>query len=209
VRFLPHEPGEVVEAIAAHLAGSTPPPLAPDFPTGGVLPDTTWRAIARDGRGSLRVHARTHVEERNGARLLVVTELPFLVDQREPIEQAARCMRDGRVTGMIDVLDESSREGMRLVFVLAPGADAAAVTAALLGHTSLAVTIEVESTAAVDGTPRIVCETELIERTASRLLARTRQRMPAADPSGVRDAVIADLRDLIAAHAGGRRTTAE
>jgi DNA gyrase/topoisomerase IV subunit A len=209
VGFLPHEPGEVADAVAAHLAGSTPPLLAPDFPTGGIVPDGAWRAVARDGRGSVRVHARTHFEQRGGVRLLVATELPFLVDRCEAIEDAARCLRDGRVAGVLDVLDETARDGTRVAYVLAPGADAAAVTAALLAHTSLAVDIEVDGLAVVDGAPRLVRQAELLEHTAARLLARARDRMPAADRDILRDAVLADLRTLVDAHVGKRRTTAE
>jgi DNA gyrase/topoisomerase IV subunit A len=207
VHFLPHEPGEVARALSARLAGDVPAPLAPDFPTGGIVADEhAWQAIARDGRGSLRVRARMRAEEHDGSPLLVATEMPFLVDRCEPIAEAATCLRDGRLHGVRDVRDETSRAGARLVFVLAAGADPGAVAGALLAHTSLEVTIDVDGMAMVDGAPRLVTEAELAGRTASRLLARARDRMPAARPEALRGAVERDLQALVEAHAGGRRT---
>jgi topoisomerase-4 subunit A len=89
----------------------------PDFPTGGVIVDPL-EAIAEAyaaGRGSFRVRARWHKEDTGrGTYVIVVTEIPWLVQKGRLVEKLAELINDRKLPLVADVRDESA-EDMRLV----------------------------------------------------------------------------------------------
>jgi topoisomerase-4 subunit A len=89
----------------------------PDFPTGGVVVDPP-EAIAEayaTGRGSFRVRARWKQEETGrGTYVVVITEIPWLVQKSRLVERIAELLNDKKLTLIADVRDESA-EDMRLV----------------------------------------------------------------------------------------------
>src|SRR5262249_23279535 len=92
----------------------------PDFPTGGIIYGTQGiRDCLRTGRGLIRMRARVQVEEGRAGRMsLVATEIPFQINKAALLEKIADLVRDGRVSGISDLRDESDRDGMRIVIEL-------------------------------------------------------------------------------------------
>jgi topoisomerase-4 subunit A len=120
----PHNVAELCDA-ALHLIG-TPNARSrtllkyvpgPDFPTGGVIVDPP-EAIAEaytTGRGSFRVRARWHKEDTGrGTYLIVVTEIPWLVQKGRLVEKLAELINEKKLPLVADVRDESA-EDIRLV----------------------------------------------------------------------------------------------
>ena len=89
----------------------------PDFPTGGVVvdpPEAVAEAYAT-GRGSFRVRARWHKEDTGrGTYLIVVTEIPWLVQKGRLVEKLAELINDKKLPLVVDARDESA-EDIRLV----------------------------------------------------------------------------------------------
>jgi topoisomerase-4 subunit A len=89
----------------------------PDFPTGGIVVDPP-EAIAEayaTGRGSFRVRARWHQEEGGrGTYVIVITEMPWLVQKSRLVEKIAELLNDKKLPLVADVRDESA-EDVRLV----------------------------------------------------------------------------------------------
>jgi topoisomerase IV subunit A len=89
----------------------------PDFPTGGVIVDPP-EAIAEaytTGRGSFRVRARWHKEDTGrGTYLIVITEVPWLVQKGRLVEKLAELINDKKLPLVDDARDESA-EDIRLV----------------------------------------------------------------------------------------------
>jgi topoisomerase-4 subunit A len=89
----------------------------PDFPTGGIIVDPP-EAIAEaytTGRGSFRVRARWHKEETGrGTYLIVITEIPWLVQKGRLVEKLAELINDKKLPLVVDARDESA-EDIRLV----------------------------------------------------------------------------------------------
>jgi topoisomerase-4 subunit A len=89
----------------------------PDLPTGGVIVDPP-AAIAEaytTGRGSFRVRARWHKEDTGrGTYLVVVTEIPWLVQKGRLVERLAELINEKKLPLVADVRDESA-EDIRLV----------------------------------------------------------------------------------------------
>ncbi len=89
----------------------------PDFPTGGVIvdPPAVIAEAYTTGRGSFRVRARWHKEETGrGTYLIVVTEIPWLVQKGRLVEKLAELVNAKKLPLVADVRDESARD-IRLV----------------------------------------------------------------------------------------------
>jgi topoisomerase-4 subunit A len=89
----------------------------PDFPTGGVIvdPRETIAEAYSTGRGSFRVRARWHKEETGrGTYVVVVTEIPWLVQKSRLVEKIAELLNERKLPLVGDVRDESA-EDIRLV----------------------------------------------------------------------------------------------
>jgi len=172
----PHNLAEVIDALVYLLARyekvdsvSTQDLLryiaGPDFPTGGILfagdSDDSGQALLKayaSGRGKITVRARVDVEDgpRGPGSRLVVTELPYQVNKARLVERIAELVKSGRIEGIVDIRDESSREGIRIAIELARAADYRRVLLELFRQTPLQVTLSIILLALVDGEPRIL-----------------------------------------------------
>ncbi|GGL88175.1 DNA gyrase subunit A [Pseudooceanicola nanhaiensis] len=123
----PHNLGEVIDATLALIEDpdmSTEQLIeyvpAPDFPTGGlILGRSGARKAYLEGRGSVIVRAKTHVEElRKDRYAIVIDEIPYQVNKASMIEKIAELVRDKRLEGIAHVQDESDRHGVRVVVEL-------------------------------------------------------------------------------------------
>jgi DNA gyrase subunit A len=143
-------PEELLEALLERIKG-------PDFPTSALIVGKQGIEEAyRTGRGSIRMRAVVEVDEdRKGRTILVVTELPYQVNPDNLAEKIAELVKEGKVSGIADVKDESSaRTGQRLVIVLKRDAVAKVVLNNLYKHTPLQDTFGANMLAIVDGVPR-------------------------------------------------------
>src|SRR5258707_10473748 len=89
----------------------------PDFPTGGLIVDSreTIAEAYATGRGSFRTRARWHKEETGrGTYLIVITEIPWLVQKGRLVERLAKLINDKKLPLVADARDESA-EDIRLV----------------------------------------------------------------------------------------------
>src|SRR5918911_3335975 len=129
----------------------------PDFPTHGLIVGTDGITDAyRTGRGSIRMRGVVEVEEdTRGRTTLVITELPYQVNPDNFIESIAGLSRDGKISGIAEINDESSdRIGMRIVITLKRDAVVKVVLNNLYKHTQLQHSFGVNMLAIVEGVPR-------------------------------------------------------
>ncbi|MFT7671108.1 MAG: DNA gyrase subunit A [Planctomycetota bacterium] len=147
----PHNLREVCQAMKAVLDNSeiTLAELGgivqgPDFPTGGIIMGRRGIAQAYStGRGHVRLRGRHHVEPKGNREQLVITEIPYQVKKTAIIDKIVEVVRDGRITGISDVRDESDRQGMRLVVELKRGEDPQVIANQLFKFTSLQTTYSI------------------------------------------------------------------
>jgi DNA gyrase subunit A len=174
----PHNAGEVIDGLIALIDRPDLPDSelfklipAPDFPTGGEIIDI---AGARDayttGRGSIPVRGVVKLEEiqlgrgRHRRLAIVVTELPFQVNKAAWIEKIADLVNHSRIEGIIDIRDESDREGMRVVIELKREAQPALVLDKLYKLTPLQTNFGAIMLALADGQPRQMSLRELLQQ---------------------------------------------
>ncbi len=141
---------ETLEALLEIVKG-------PDFPTYGlIVGQSAIQDAYRTGRGQIRMRAVVEVEEdARGRPCLVTTQLPYQVNPDNLAERVAELVKDGKLSGIADIRDESSgRKGMRLILVLKRDAVAKVVLNNLYKHTQLQETFGANMLALVDGVPR-------------------------------------------------------
>ena len=123
----PHNLGEVIDGTLAMIEN---PDIsmeslmeiipAPDFPTGGqILGRSGARKAYLEGRGSVIIRSKTHIEEiRKDRWAIVIDEVPYQVNKATMIEKIAELVREKRVEGIAGIADESDRIGVRVVIEL-------------------------------------------------------------------------------------------
>nr|WP_031466631.1 DNA gyrase subunit A [Sciscionella sp. SE31] len=160
----------------------------PDFPTRGLILGTSGIEEAyRTGRGSVRMRAVVEIDEDNkGRTILVVSELPYQVNPDNLVENIASLVKDGKITGIADIADESnSRSGMRIVVTLKRDAVAKVVLNNLYKHTQLQYNFGVNMIALVDGVPRTLRLDQIIRHYVRHqvevIVRRTKYRLRKAE----------------------------
>ncbi len=168
----PHNLTEICDAIIHVIdqPDATPAQLmkwvkGPDFPTGGIIHGTQGiRDCYTTGRGLIKVRARVQVEEGRAGRMsLVATQIPFQVNKTALLEKIAELVREGKVTGISDLRDESDRDGMRIVIELKKDANPRVVLNQLFVHTPLQVTFGAIMLALVNQRPQVLTLRALID----------------------------------------------
>ncbi|MFI5063421.1 MAG: DNA gyrase subunit A [Streptosporangiales bacterium] len=165
---------ELLDALIERVKG-------PDFPTSALIVGRRGIEDAyRTGRGSITMRAVVDIDEdARGRACLIITELPYQVNPDNLALKIAELVREGRVTGIADVRDESSgRTGQRLVIILRRDAVAKVVLNNLYKHTQLQDTFGANMLALVDGVPRTLRLDQMIrywvEHQIEVILRRTR-----------------------------------
>ena len=137
----------------------------PDFPTGAMIVGS--RAIEeayRTGRGQIRVRAVTNIETlEHGRSRIVVTELPYMVNKARLVEKIGELVRDKKVEGIVDLRDESNRQGTRVCIEVRRDVNANIVLNQLYKHTQLQDNFGVIMLALVNNQPRVLNILEMLQ----------------------------------------------
>ncbi len=167
----PHNLGEVIDAVNAlidepemDLVDLMKIITGPDFPTGGLIMgrNSIYKAY-KTGRSKLTVRARTTIEDSDTGRpKIIVDEIPYQVNKAKLIEKIADLVRDDKITGIIDLRDESDRNGMRIMIELKKGEVPEIILNQLFKYTRLQTTFSVIMLALVDGMPKVLNLKEML-----------------------------------------------
>ncbi|MFP4330174.1 MAG: DNA topoisomerase (ATP-hydrolyzing) subunit A [Spirochaetaceae bacterium] len=138
---------------------------APDFPTGGIIYGTRGiREAYKTGRGKITVRSRFSIEShKSGRDVIVVHEIPYMVNKATMITRIADLVRDKRLEGISDLRDESDRNGLRIVIELKKGVSPKIILNQLFMNTQLQVNFNVNALALVDGRPKLLNVKEMIQ----------------------------------------------
>ncbi len=182
----------------------------PDFPTAGIINGRVGIVQAyKTGRGRIRVRSRASIEsEKSGRETIIVTEIPFQQNKAKLVESIADLVREKRISGISDLRDESSKNGMRIVIEVSRGEPAEVVLNNLYAHTQLESSVSVNCTALVGGQPRTVNlkdmlmafiqhRREVVVRRSTHLLRESRRRAHTLEGQAVALADIDEIVELI------------
>ncbi|MCI7796251.1 MAG: DNA gyrase subunit A [Lachnospiraceae bacterium] len=137
----------------------------PDFPTAATILGTRGIEEAyRTGRGKIKVRAVTSIETMpNGKSHIIVTELPYLVNKARLIEKMAELVKTKKIDGIVNITDESNREGMRINIELRRDVNANVILNQLLKHTQLQDSFGVIMLALVNNEPKVLTLLQMLE----------------------------------------------
>jgi DNA gyrase subunit A len=163
----PHNLGETLEGFLYFIDHRDNPSVAellermpgPDFPTGAYIMGRQGIYDAyTTGRGviTLRAKARVEAEGKGDKEVILVDELPYMVNKARLIEKIAELVRDKRLDGIADLRDESDRKGMRVVIEVKRGFSGEVVLNNLYKLTQLQTSFGIIMLAVVDGQPRVL-----------------------------------------------------
>ncbi|MEU3473195.1 DNA gyrase subunit A [Rhodococcus sp. 05-340-1] len=160
----------------------------PDFPTHGLIVGGQGIQDAYStGRGSIRMRGVVEIEEdSNGRTTIVITELPYQVNPDNLITSIAEQVRDGKLSGISKIDDESSdRVGMRIVVTIKRDAVAKVVLNNLYKHSQLQTSFGANMLSIVDGVPRTLRLDQMIRYYVTHqldvIVRRTRYRLRRAE----------------------------
>ncbi|WP_158828423.1 DNA gyrase subunit A [Mucilaginibacter lacusdianchii] len=167
----PHNLSEVIDATVAfidkreiEISELMQYIKGPDFPTGGIIYGFDGaREAFETGRGRIVMRARAEIETFNGDReRIVVTEIPYQINKAQMIERTADLVNEKKIEGISTIRDESSREGIRVVYEIKRDANAAIVLNNLYKYTSLQTSFSINNIALVKGRPMLLNLKDLI-----------------------------------------------
>lgn len=138
---------------------------APDFPLGGIIYGYNGvREAYTTGRGSIIIRANTTIEEDSkGHNIIVATTVPYGVNKSEMIKKTANLVKEGKIEGILDIRDESDKDGIRVVYVLRNDVVPNVILNKLFQLTELQSSFAVNNIALVHGRPQLLNLKELIK----------------------------------------------
>jgi DNA gyrase subunit A len=169
----PHNLGEVIDGCVAYidnpdidLPGLMEYIKGPDFPTAGIIMGRSGiRAAYATGRGKITLRGRATIEElKNGRSQIIITEIPYMVNKTRLIENMADLAKEKKIDGIVDLNDESSRKGMRIVVDVRKEANPQVVLNQLYQYTQLQDTVGVIMLAIDHKVPRVMTLKQMIQK---------------------------------------------
>lgn len=167
----PHNLGEVVDACCAYVENPdiTTEELieiipGPDFPTGAqILGRVGIHSAYHTGNGSVKMRAKTSVEEMGKREAIIVHEVPYQVNKGKLLERLGEVAREKIVEDIAEIRDESDRDGVRVVVELKVGANADVVLNQLFKYTALQTNFACNMVALHNGKPQMMILRDMIK----------------------------------------------
>lgn len=170
-----HNLAEVIDAVKAYMKNneiSTKQLMkyvkGPDFPTGGIVVNKDdLLDIYETGQGKIKIRGKVEVEElKGGKKQLVISEIPYTMIGSgigKFLNDVANLVESKKTTDIVDISNQSSKEGIRIVLELKRGADAENLKNMLYKKTRLEDTFGVNMLAVANGRPETLGLKEIIE----------------------------------------------
>lgn len=171
----PHNLGETIDAMKAYMKN---PKLTveellkimpgPDFPTGGIVVNKDeLTQVYRTGSGKIKIRGKVEVEKvKGGKEQLVITEIPYTMigaNIGKFLNDIGTLVESKKTTDIVDITNQSSKEGIRIVLELRKGADTEQLTNMLYKKTRLEDTFGVNMLAVADGRPETLGLTQIFD----------------------------------------------
>ena len=149
--FLIDKEDATIEEIMEILPG-------PDFPTGGIICGKEGIIKAyKTGKGIITIRGKVEVEEdEKGRKSIIIKEIPYEVNKANLVEQIAHLVETEKIKGVLEIRDESDKEGMRVVIELKKGENEEIIINQIYKHTQLQITYGIINLALCNQVPRLL-----------------------------------------------------
>lgn len=110
----------------------------PDFPTGGVIYDpAAILEVYKKGKGPITMRGKTHVEDTKNGRIIVIDEIPYLVNKSTLVSKIGELVVDKKIEWVTDIRDESNKNAIRVAIYIKRDVDPKTILLALYKQTDL------------------------------------------------------------------------
>ncbi|ELL5535911.1 DNA topoisomerase IV subunit A [Staphylococcus aureus] len=168
----PHNLAEVIQATLKYIDN---PDITvnqlmkyikgPDFPTGGIIQGIDGiKKAYESGKG--RIIVRSKVEEetlRNGRKQLIITEIPYEVNKSSLVKRIDELRADKKVDGIVEVRDETDRNGLRIAIELKKDVNSESIKNYLYKNSDLQISYNFNMVAISDGRPKLMGIRQIID----------------------------------------------
>ena len=170
-----HNLGEVIDAVIAYMKDNTLTTKqlmkyikGPDFPTGGIVVNQDdLLSIYESGTGKIKIRGKVETEDmKGGKKRLVITEIPYTMIGAgigKFLNDVCNLVETKKTSDIVDISNQSSKEGIRIVIELKKGTDVENLTNMLYKKTRLEDTFGVNMLAVADGRPETMGLNKIIE----------------------------------------------
>ena len=170
-----HNLGEVIDAVIAYMKDNTLTTKqlmkyikGPDFPTGGIVVNQDdLLSIYESGTGKIKIRGKVETEDmKGGKKRLVITEIPYTMIGAgigKFLNDVCNLVETKKTSDIVDISNQSSKEGIRIVIELKKGTDVENLTNMLYKKTRLEDTFGVNMLAVADGRPETMGLKKIIE----------------------------------------------
>jgi DNA gyrase subunit A len=136
----------------------------PDFPTGGIICGREGIKKAYEtGKGIIILRGKVEIEEEKNKTNIVIKEIPYEVNKANLVEEIANLVENGKLRGIVEVRDESDKEGTRVVLETKKGENVDIIINQLYKHTQLETSYGIINLAIVEREPRLLNLKELLQ----------------------------------------------
>ena len=168
----PHNINEVIDATIYRLQNPNCKLIdlmdiipGPDFPTGGIVQgEEGIREAFETGKGRVVVRGKCEIVENKKENQIIITEVPYEVVKAQLVKKMDEIRVSKEIDGILDVRDESDRNGLKIVVDLKKEADANLILNYFYKNTDLQVYYSYNNVAIIDKTPHQVGLIDLLER---------------------------------------------
>ena len=170
-----HNLGEVIDAVIAYMKDNTLTTKqlmkyikGPDFPTGGIVVNQDdLLSIYESGTGKIKIRGKVETEDmKGGKKRLIITEIPYTMIGAgigKFLNDVCNLVETKKTSDIVDISNQSSKEGIRIVIELKKGTDVENLTNMLYKKTRLEDTFGVNMLAVADGRPETMGLKKIIE----------------------------------------------
>ena len=148
--WLPHNLGEVAQAIYDYIDGKEPMLPGPDFPTGGIVINSKdIPGIMATGHGSVKVRGQYKIEKQN----IIFYEIPYGTTIEGLLSEIGEVCDKKEIEGIAEIRDESNKKGLRIVIECQKGVDPGTIVKKLFAKTNLQTSVSYNQVALINKTP--------------------------------------------------------
>ena len=123
----------------------------PDFPTWGIIYDSSnIKEVYKKGKWGIIMRGKTHVEEDKHGNVLIIDEIPYVVNKSTLVAKIGELVVDKKIEGISDMRDESSKNKIRIAIYLKSGIDANKILVELYKYTELQCAFNVNNVSLVE-----------------------------------------------------------
>ncbi len=170
-----HNLGEIIDAVKAYMKnndistrGLMKYIKGPDFPTGGIVVNQDELLdIYENGTGKIKIRGKVDVEEvKGGRKKIVISEIPYTMIGSgigKFLNDVASLIENKKTNDIVDISNQSSKEGIRIVLEIKKDADVDNLINMLYKKTRLEDTFGVNMLAVADGRPEVLGLKKIIE----------------------------------------------